>query len=102
MTVTDKPPMVITAVDSMLLKKYAGTYYKPDTDEYFFIIAQGNRLYGSIWNTPARFELLPVSNNKFVRRGVEDYSISFKNDSKGFSVLTISGFNDRDFKKVHD
>jgi CubicO group peptidase (beta-lactamase class C family) len=99
--ITDKPPIAVVALDSAVLKKYAGTYYKPDTDEYLFVIAQGNKLFGSIWNT-SRFELLGVSNNKFVRKGIEDYTVTFKNDSSGFPVLTVSGLRDREFKKVRD
>ena len=101
-TVAEKPPITIVTVDSVVLKKYAGSYYRPETDEYLFVIAQGNKLYGSIWNTPQRFELLPVSNNKFVRKGVDDYSVTFKNDGKGFPILTVSGLRNRDYRKVHD
>jgi len=101
-TIAEKPPMVIVPVDSAVLKRYAGTYYRPETDEYLFIIAQGNKLYGSIWNTAQRFELLHTGNNKFIRKGVDDYSVTFKNDSKGFPILTVSGLRNRDYRKVHD
>jgi len=100
--VAEKAPIVVKAVDPAVLKNYSGSYYRPETDEYLFVIAQGNRLYGSIWNTSQKFELLPVSNNKFIRKGVDDYSVTFKMDSKGFPMLTVSGLTDRDFRKVHD
>jgi CubicO group peptidase (beta-lactamase class C family) len=100
--VADKPPIDIVSIDSATLKKYAGTYYRPESDEYLFITTQGNKLYGSVWNTPQRFELLPLSSHKFVRKGVELYTITFKNDSKGFPVITVSGLRNRDYKKVRD
>jgi hypothetical protein len=37
-----------------------------------------------------------------VRKGVEGYTVTFKNDNKGLPVLIISGLSDRDFKKVDD
>jgi CubicO group peptidase (beta-lactamase class C family) len=100
--VADKPPLKIVNVDSAVLKKYAGSYYRPESDEYLFITAQGNKLYGSLWNTSQRFELLPLANNKFVRKGVEMYTITFNNDGKGFPVIIVSGLRDREFRKVRD
>jgi hypothetical protein len=82
-------PVAIITLDSSILKKYKGTYYRPESDEYFFVYTQGTRLLGSVLNSPAKFELLPVSDHKFVRKGVEGYTVSFKNDSEGLPVLTI-------------
>ena len=96
------PTVVTITIDSTILKKYAGTYYRPEADEYFFILAQGNKLFGSALGSPQKFELLPVSEHKFVRKGVEGYTVNFKNDNQGLPVLTTSGFNDREFKKVDD
>jgi hypothetical protein len=94
------PQPKIVDVDSSILKNYAGTYYRPETDEYFFVELRGNKLSGQGLTSPQPFELSPVSNNKFVRMGVEDYSVTFKNDSMGLLVLVISGAGDREFKKV--
>jgi CubicO group peptidase (beta-lactamase class C family) len=100
--VKEMPPLILVSIDSAVLKKYSGTYYRPDTDEFFFIESQGKKLYGYVWNAAQKFELLPVSISKFIRKGADDYSITFGTDSKGFPILRISGFTDRVFRKTDD
>jgi CubicO group peptidase (beta-lactamase class C family) len=100
--VEPRPPLKFVTVDSSLLKKYSGSYYRLETDEYFFIQSQGNRLYGYLSTPAQKFELLPVNKLKFSRKGVEDYGVSFSTDSKGLPILIISGFSDRLFKKTDD
>jgi hypothetical protein len=96
------PKAVIVSVKPELLKKYAGTYYRAPRDLYFFIENDGKKLFGYELNAAQKFELLPVSNNKFVRKGVEEFSISFKENKDGVMILTTSALRNTDYKKIRD
>jgi CubicO group peptidase (beta-lactamase class C family) len=85
-----------------LLSKYAGTYYKTFGDDYFFLAVQDGKLYGFEMDIAQKFELIPIAENKFVRKGIEDVSYTFKNNEKGLLILTISGNRTSDYRKVAD
>lgn len=96
------PAAKIVVVKPEILRKYAGTYYKTNGDDYFFVAAQDGKLYGFEMDIAQKFELLPVAENKFIRKGVEDVSYSFMPNVNGIMALTISGNRKLDYRKVSD
>src|SRR5690606_23172579 len=81
--------VVPKAVSAGLLEKYSGTYYHPSMDHYVFIETDGTKLYNRVQNR--RQELIPVADNKFVRKEVEDINFEFTPIDNGSFVLTLSG-----------
>ena len=90
------------AVNRELLKKYTGTYYRPESAGYLFVELQGDRLFGSNIGSPQKYELVPVAENKFIRKDLKDYSFSFNPDENGIMKATVSGFTQFDYKKIAD
>jgi CubicO group peptidase (beta-lactamase class C family) len=85
------------------LKKYTGTYYRMENGSYFIVELQGNKLIvTTVAAGSQKFELIPVSENKFIRKGMEDYSLSFHSDGDGTMSISVSGFTKFDFKKIAD
>jgi len=95
-----KPLQKIVFVNPEVLKRYTGTYYRPVTDRYFFIELNGGKLYAYQMNAAERFELLPIGQNKFIRKGIEDSGISFKVNLNGLMILTFFGNRIEDYKKI--
>jgi D-alanyl-D-alanine carboxypeptidase len=96
------PPPVIVSVKPEVLKPYAGTYYRGQGDMYFYIKFDGNKLYGYDVSAANKFELLPLSNTSFMRKGIEDNILSFQKDKDGLWRLTVSGNRNMEFRKVSD
>ncbi len=92
----------IIKVEPETLKKYTGTYYDASADSYFFIEQDGNRLFAHRENATPKFELLPISNNKFIHKDVEEFKITFKENKDGLITVVISTLWDRDFRKISD
>lgn len=92
-------PVVPRAVSAVLLKKYSGVYYHPSMDHYVFIETDGMKLYNRVQNR--RQELIPVADNKFVRKEVEDISFEFASIDNGSIVLTLSGLRTLYYKKMN-
>ena len=95
-----KPLQKIVFVNPEVLKRYTGTYYRAVTDRYFFIELNGGKLYAYQMNAAERFELLPIGQNKFIRKGIEDSGISFKVNLNGLMILTFFGNRIEDYKKI--
>lgn len=93
-------PKPIT-VGTTILKKYTGTYYRPQNASYLFVELQGEKLLASGLGN-AKFELIPVAENKFIRKGLEDFSLLFSEDENGIMKVTVSGFIQFDYKKIAD
>jgi len=89
-------------VNTDVLKKYAGTYYRPELASYLFIELQGNKLFANGLGTPQKIELVPVADNKFIRKGNDEFSYSFTPDVNGIMKITVSGFTQADYKKIAD
>jgi CubicO group peptidase (beta-lactamase class C family) len=89
-------------VSTGLLKNYTGTYYRPETATYLFVELQGNRLFANTLGATQKYELVPVADNKFIRKGQEEFSLSFSPDDKGIMKITASGFTQFDYKKIAD
>lgn len=92
-------PVVPKAVSAGLLVKYSGTYYHPLMDHYVFIETDGTKLYNRVQNR--RQELIPVADNKFVRKEVEDINFEFTPIDNGSFVLTLSGLRTFYYKKMN-
>jgi hypothetical protein len=97
-----KPDEKIVSLPLETLKKYAGTYYNTMDDGYLFIVMDGDKLFGHRVNATPKFELLPTSHNTFVRKGVEEFKIRFKENKEGMIILTASAFRDTDYRKISD
>lgn len=99
--VTWPAPVQARTVGAESLKKFAGTYYRPAglSGTYFLIETDGNKLYRKFEGK--RQELIPVSDNKFVRKGVEDISFEFKPAPDGSLILTVSALRVFDYKKIN-
>jgi len=97
-----KETLHMVAVSTDVLKKYTGTYYRTAVDSSYFIELQGSKLYARDLNPATKFELLPIGENKFVRKGVEDLGFSFSKDKDGLTLLTVSGNRTSDFRKLAD
>jgi CubicO group peptidase (beta-lactamase class C family) len=97
-----KPDEKIVSLPLETLKKYAGTYYNTMEDGYLFIVMDGDKLFGHRVNATPKFELLPTSHNTFVRKGVEEFKIRFKENKEGMITLTASAFRDTDYRKISD
>lgn len=93
-------PKSIT-VGTTTLKKYTGTYYRPQDAAYLFVELQGEKLFASGLGN-AKYELIPVAENKFIRKGLEDFSLLFSEDENGIMKVTASGFSQLDYKKIAD
>jgi len=96
-------PLISKTINSELLKKYAGVYHRVQMEFFFptsiyFIETDGVKLYNK--TEGKRQELIPISDNKFVRKGVEDISFEFKTAANGSMILTVSGLRDYDFRKI--
>lgn len=93
-------PKPIT-VNTTTLKKYTGTYYRPQNAAYLFVELQGEKLFASGFGN-AKYELIPLAENKFIRKGLEDFSFTFSEDENGIMKATGSGFTQYDYKKIAD
>jgi D-alanyl-D-alanine carboxypeptidase len=91
-------PVTARMIDPNLLKKYAGTYYLASLDVFRFIETDGTKLYNRFQGNLQ--ELIPVANNKFVRKGVEDMVFTFSTDEQGSQVLTINSLRSVQYRKV--
>jgi len=80
------------------VKKYIGVYYHPPFDSYIFIETDGTKLYNRIQGRLQ--ELIPVADNKFVRKGIGDVWLEFKSTPNGAMSLTVSGLRSLDYKKL--
>lgn len=96
------PVPAFVAVKPELLKQYAGTYYRGQGDMYYFIKLEGEKLYGFDLSAANKFELLPLSNSRFMRKGIEDIVLEFKKDKDGLWRLTVSGNRNMELRKVSD
>jgi D-alanyl-D-alanine carboxypeptidase len=92
-------PVVPKAVPGNLFKKYAGLYHMASFDNYILIETDGVQLYNLVQGM--KQVLIPVADNKFVRKGAEDISFEFKTDANGTSRLIVSGLRALDYKKIH-
>jgi CubicO group peptidase (beta-lactamase class C family) len=97
-----KPAEKIVSIPAETLKKYTGTYYSALEDSYLFIELDGNRFWAHRVNAMPKFEMLPISNNKFIRKGVEEFKLSFGENKDGVMILTVSAFRDTDYRKIAD
>ena len=102
MSIPKQPAEKTISLPLETLKKYVGTYYNVLEDAYFFIVLEGNKLFGHRVNATPKFELLPISKNKFVRKGAEEFKVSFKENKDGVLVLTASTFRNTEFRKISD
>jgi hypothetical protein len=82
-----------------LLKQYAGTYYLALTDAYRFFETDGHRMFEQAQGKLQ--ELIPVSENKFVRKGIEDMTFEFNTDKKGKTTLTFKSLRTVDYRKIN-
>jgi hypothetical protein len=97
--VTWPKPVKAKSISKDFLQKYAGTYSLASVNVYRFIETDGVKLFERIQGKLQ--ELIPVTDNKFVRKGVEDISFEFKPNSNNVLVLTISGLRSIDYKKIN-
>jgi CubicO group peptidase (beta-lactamase class C family) len=100
--IPEKPKAVIVKVKPERLKSYAGTYYRSEKDLYFFVETDGKRLFAYELNPAARFELLPVSDDTFIRKGIEDITVSFKKNKQNLLSVTVSGPRLVEYRKILD
>ncbi|HTE32221.1 MAG TPA: hypothetical protein VK666_17695 [Chryseolinea sp.] len=84
---------------SELLIKYSGIYYISSLDNYVAIENDGHRLFSKTQGR--RQELLSITDNKFVIKGIEDIVYEFKTDQHGNLVLTIDGLRPLDYRKLN-
>lgn len=68
-------------------------------DQYVFIETDGIKLYNRVQNR--KQELIPVADNRFVRKEVEDISFEFTPIDNGSFVLTVSGLRTFYYKKMN-
>jgi CubicO group peptidase (beta-lactamase class C family) len=101
-TVPARPPAKIKKVNPRLLKSYAGTYYRPARDLYLFIETIGDRIFAYELNASSKFELLPISDDTFIRKGVEELIIKFKKNKKNRQGISFSGIRELEYTKISD
>ena len=92
-------PVTPKAISAALLNKYAGIYYMQAFDSYVVIETDGARLYVNVQGN--RLELLPVADNKFVRKGIEDIQYEFVNGTTETTGLVVSGLRKVKYKKEY-
>jgi hypothetical protein len=94
-------PVEAKTISPEILKKYAGTYYRMQAEiyNYYFIETDGVKLYNK--SEGRRQELIPIANNRFVRKGAEDVGFEFKPAANGSIVLTVSGLRSFDYRKIN-
>jgi CubicO group peptidase (beta-lactamase class C family) len=93
------PPLIVRKdIDNDLLKKYSGAYYMTALDIYRFIETDGITLFNKFQGR--RQELIPIANNKFVVKGVEDTTFEFNPNGAGVLVLTVKALRSQEFRKV--
>ena len=100
--IPEKPKPVIVEVKPERLKSYAGSYYRSERDLYFFVETDGKRLFAYELDPAAKFELLPVSDNTFVRKGIEDVTVSFKKEGQKVLSVNVSGNRIIEYRKILD
>jgi CubicO group peptidase (beta-lactamase class C family) len=94
-------PQTVT-VDPSVLKNYTGTYYRPETSIYLFVELQGNRLFANNIGSSQKYELLPVTENKFIRKGFEDFTLVFNPDVNGIMTIKATGLSETNYNKIAD
>lgn len=92
-------PVIAKKLSAAQLRKFAGVYYHASLDIYRFIETDGTKLYNRF--QAQMQELIPVSENRFVKKGVEDTTFEFNPNDEGILVLTIKALRRQDFRKVN-
>jgi CubicO group peptidase (beta-lactamase class C family) len=92
-------PVTSKAVPEVLLKKYSGIYYMAPFDSYVVIETDGVKLFSKTQGRQQ--ELIPIADNKFVRKGAEEISFEFKSATNGSIALTVSGLRSLDYSKIN-
>jgi len=97
-------PVEAKPINTELLKQYAGAYHRVELEtnfplSFYFIETDGVKLYSKFEGK--RQELTPVSDNKFVRKGVEDIIFEFKSATNGAMILTVSALRVYDYRKIN-
>ncbi len=91
-------PVTPKPVPADLLKRYAGVYYLPSSDNYTFIEADNGKIFNR--SQGRLLDLVPVANNKFVRKDAEDITFEFISTANGSMALVVSGLRRMEYKKL--
>ena len=86
-----------------MFQKYTGIYYRQEIGAYLFVQLQENKLLVTALGAGIqKYELMPVAQNEFIRKGLPDFKLSFQEDNDGIMRVTASGFTNFDYKKIAD